>query len=392
MAIKDNLDELVQPVSNSIEEFQNTLTLKTHEHLFKYIKADDWLNKQVASRETLKKSLIAIANKEIGAINQNYEEAFKKALKGTDNAISITAVERLNKIKLDNAQLMMSLTNQVFQAHQRWVMKIGLKPNESMEIGKMEKTNKLYNEICKVINSTDVNDEVKVVYKNGRQMPFKSYMEMNARTTLNQEIGKQQMESASNLGVVFWLCNSFEDCRTTHIQYQGRTYYDERYTSYGFDDETLKKIEDAISSRNMISRQEVENQEPYLGNCPNCRHEFIAIPIEDVVSMSDKQLLKDNNFEVSKASEEKYQNSQKQRLYERKIREYKFKIEQNKMELSKCPKGADNDIAQRRLEHNQDMLSRYYGNIRELVNKNKYLERDYKRESVHILRENLGAR
>lgn len=117
----------------------------------------------------------------------------------------------------------------------------------------------------------------------------------------------------------------------------------------------------------MMSRQEVENNSPFLGNCPNCRHEFIAIPIEDVVSMSDKELLKDNNFEVSKASDEKYQNSQKQRLYERKIREYKFKVQQNKLELAHAPKGVNPEIAQKQLNHNQDMLDRYYKNIRGLV-------------------------
>lgn len=203
MALKEGLDELVQPITNSIEEFQNTLTLVSQEHLYKYIKQDNWLSKQLASRESLKKSLVGIAKQEIGAINQNYEEAFTQALKGTDTKMTKGAVERLNQIKSDNARMMLALTNQVFQAHQRWIMQIGLQPNQSVEIGKLDKTEALYNQITKVINSTEVQDEFKVAYKNGRQVSFKAYMEMNARTTMNQEIGKQQMEAAPNLGVVF---------------------------------------------------------------------------------------------------------------------------------------------------------------------------------------------
>lgn len=353
MGLKDGLDDLVNPITESIEEFQNTLTLKSHEHLYKYIKSDNWLSKQIASQKDLQKSLIGIANAEAKKINQNYEEAFRLALKSGNEPISKGAIERLNKIKTDNAKMMLALTNQVYQSHQKWVNEIGLKANEKREIGKMEKSNSLFNQITDVLNSKKVEDEVKVVYKGGREVSFKTYMEMNVRTTMNQEIGKQQMEAAETLGVVFWLCNSFEDCRTQHIEFQGKVYYDERYVNYGFDAETIKQIEDAIDSREMMSRQEVENDDPFLSNCPNCRHEFMAIPIEDVIDKSDKELLEENGLNIDKATEQKYQLSQEQRLYERKIREYRLKVQQNKMELSKASYGIDTESVKKNLAHNQ---------------------------------------
>lgn len=391
MGLKDGLDDLVNPITESIEEFQNTLTLKSHEHLYKYIKSDNWLAKQIASQKDLQKSLIGIANAEAKKINRNYEEAFRLALKSGNEPISKGAIERLNKIKTDNAKMMLALTNQVYQSHQKWVNEIGLKANEKREIGKMEKSNSLFNQITDVLNSKKVEDEVKVVYKGGREVSFKTYMEMNVRTTMNQEIGKQQMEAAETLGVVFWLCNSFEDCRTQHIEFQGKVYYDERYVNYGFDAETIKQIEDAIDSREMMSRQEVENNDPFLSNCPNCRHEFMAIPIEDVIDKSDKELLEENGLNIDKATEQKYQLSQEQRLYERKIREYRLKVQKNKMELSKASYGIDTESVKKNLAHNQMMLDRYYGNIRGLVRKHSFLERDYKRESARVLRSDLGA-
>lgn len=143
MGLKDGLDDLVNPITESIEEFQNTLTLKSHEHLYKYIKSDNWLSKQIASQKDLQKSLIGIANAEAKKINQNYEEAFRLALKSGNEPISKGAIERLNKIKTDNAKMMLALTNQVYQSHQKWVNEIGLKANEKREIGKMEKSNSL---------------------------------------------------------------------------------------------------------------------------------------------------------------------------------------------------------------------------------------------------------
>lgn len=388
---KEELDDIALSLALTFEEAQNTLQLKQQIQITRFIKDPNWLQKQIGSRGKFKLELLKLANRELQRINNQYDEAFTTRLKSANTPMNQDALKRLEEIKKSNAAMMTSLSNQVYQAHQRYITQIGLQPGQVKEIAPLERTNFLYNQITKVLNSKEAQEEVRVVYRDGKKMPFKSYMEMNARTTLNQEVAKQQMEAAPNLGVVFWLCNSFENCRTQHIDYQGKTYYDDRWESYGYDEATNKQIRDVIAARGMVSRQSVENQEPYLGNCPNCRHEFIAIPIEDVIEMNDNQLLKDNNMFTGKATEEKYQVTQQQRLYERKIRENKFKVERNKELLENAPEGAKTQI-QAEIAKYQARLDDNYSKIRELVKTHDYLERDYSRESVKILREDLGYR
>lgn len=391
--LKDGLDEITQDLGLSFEEAQNTLHLKARLQLLSYMNDKNYLTKQLQARGKFKLSLLRIANEELKQINAKYDKAFEKASKQVNLKHKEQALKRLQAIKQQNQTMMLQLTEKVYQAHGTWLTQVSDRSRRATtEIGELKKSNKVYDSICDVLNTKEAQQEVGVVYSNGRVVPFKSYMEMNARTTLNQEISQQQMENAPSVGVVFWLCNSFDNCRPDHLDFQGKTYYDERYISYGLDEKTLKAVEEAIDSRNMLARQEVENNDPYLGNCPNCRHEFIAVPIEDVISMSDKELLKDNNLNVDRATEKKYATTQQQRLYERKIRDYKFKLEQAKLLKENNPTDVPNQQVERDIEHNKVMLDRYKGKIKELISNNDYLERDYARESVKILRDDLGYR
>ena len=394
--IKDRLEEASNDLGLSFEEAQNTLNLKARLQLLSYINDKNYFMKQQNARGKFRLSLLKIATQELRAINQKYDKVFSEVLKSVNLTKNEEARKRLLEIKHSNAVMMNYLAANVYEAHQNWLNRVNaenLNANKELEIGRLQETETLYNSISKVLNNRQANEEVAVVYSNGARHTFKSYMEMKARTTLNQEIGKQQMEAAVETGDVFWLCNNFEDCRPSHLEYQGRIYYDERYLSMGFSKEQIQEIEKAISDRGMLSRQQVENSEPFLGNCPNCRHEFVSVPIEDVISMSDKELLKDNNMNVDKATNEKYVLSQEQRLYERKIREYKFLVEQDKLLLSNAPKGVTDEITSNKIEHNKMMLDRYYGKIRNLVKDNSnWMERDYSRESAKYLREDLGYR
>ena len=157
----------------------------------------------------------------------------------------------------------------------------------------------------------------------------------------------------------------------------------------GFTDKQIEEIERAIDERGMLSRQEVEEREPYLCNAPNCRHEFVSIPVSDVISMSNSELLKENNMQVAKATQQRYEASQEQRLYERKIREYKFKMQQQKAILDK---DSNNVEAKTLYERNKQFKNKYVAKIKNLISKNPFLERDYSRENVRILREDLGFR
>lgn len=390
--IKDNIEKITDDLSQSFEEAQNTILFNSNEQLMKYITSEDWLKKQITSRGKFKIRLLGIAKKESNVINQKYDNYFRSVLKsGKNDKISQEAIERLNKIKQENKNMMILLSQSVYNSHLKFVNKINvqLQSGAVVELGKLEKTNFLKEQIAKVLNSKEAQEQVKIAYKDGKQFTFKSYMEMNARTTLSQEISNQQKESAVNNGDVFWLCNAFDDCRPSHAEYQGKVYYDERYREMGFTDKQIEEIERAIDERGMLSRQEVEEREPYLCNAPNCRHEFVSIPVSDVISMSNSELLKENNMQVAKATQQRYEASQEQRLYERKIREYKFKMQQQKAILNK---DSNNVEAKNLYERNKQFKNKYVAKIKNLISKNPFLERDYSRENVRILREDLGFR
>lgn len=390
--LKDGIEKITDDLGQSFEEAQNTLQYQSQQQLMRYVTDPNWAVKQYAARGKFKINLLGLANKQLKAINLKYEKAFRIGLKKANATPDEYALKRLEQVKMQNMAMMTQLANQVYQAHLRFINKIQFAPDGTYEIGKLDRTNFIYNEICKVLSTKEAQQEYRAVYKDGKKFSFASYMEMNARTTLNQEIAQQQMEAAANNGDVFWLCNCFEDCRPSHIQYQGKVYYDERWESFGFDDETKKKIEQAIAERQMVSRQSVENEDPWLGSSPNCRHEFAAVPIEDVISMSDTQLLKNNNMIVAHATEEKYKLSQEQRSYERKIREYKYKVEQNKELLKNAPAGADNKSIESSIERDKQYLNKYYKKIRTLIKEHPNMERNYDRESVKIVNADLGAK
>lgn len=396
--LKDNANELIQDVSLSFEEAQNTIQYKSQEQLMRYMNDPNWITKQLQARGKFKLDLLQLGRKELKQINAKYERAFRMSLKSQDIPLNKEAVARLEQVKKQNAMMMTSLLNQIQKSHDAFISQVQFDVNGQKQIGELTQSNTLADAITNALIKRDATEEVKIVYttKNAdgtnkafRLVSFKAYGEMNARTTINQEIGKQQMESAVNNGDVFWLCNSFEDCRPSHIEYQGKVYYDERYKEMGFNEEQLEKIEQAISERGMLSRQSVEENEPYLCNCPNCRHEFISVPVEDVISMSNKELLKENNMEVTHATEKNYQLSQIQRGYERKIRSQKFELEESKKILDKAP---NNQQALLNYNKQKRKLDNSYKNIRQLIKDNPFLERDYQRENARILREDLGYR
>lgn len=392
MNYKDQVEEYADDLGQTFEEAQNTLAYEAQKQLMRYITDPNWMQKQMVSRGKFKLNLLSIANRELKAINLKYEKAFRMGLKNATDKPSISALKKLEEIKRQNAVMIVQLANQIYQAHNRWVVRVEFNSNGEKEIGSLDRTNALYNEICKVMNSKEAQEEVKAVYSDGKKFTFRSYMEMNMRTTMNQEIAEQQMQAAVNNGNVFWLCNNFEDCRPSHMEYQGRVYYDERYMEMGFNEKQIAEIEKAIAERGMLSRQQVENNDPWLGNCPNCRHVFVAVPIDEVVSMTDTELLKENNMNVDHATNEKYLLSQKQRYLERRKREYRLRVENKQELLAKAPKGSDTTALQNAIERDKAYVKGYSKKIGQLVKDNPWMERDYKRENARIIREDAGAR
>ena len=214
------------------------------------------------------------------------------------------------------------------------------------------------------------------IRKGGKTWSYKSYMEMNVRTTIQQEIGKQQLESGKNARVVFYICNEFGDCADDHKDWQGKIYYDDRYKSF---DLKTDEIDKHIKSKHMKSMQWVMGKPVYLTTRPNCRHNFTPLSIPQVLNKEPKALLSDLKLKKGSYKPENYDALQTQRYNERMIRKYRDRVDMNK-EL-----GYDN-------AKDKVLMRQWQGKQRQLVKSNPTLERDYRRESNKVLLTDLGAK
>jgi hypothetical protein len=240
---------------------------------------------------------------------------------------------------------------------------------------------------------------------NGRNYGYKEYMEMNVRTTMQQEIGEQQLKSGKAAGVVFYLSNFFGDSADDHADYQGQIYYDERYKSFNLNEDIKARIAQFIAKERLKSVQWVRDKPVYLTTRPNCRHTLTPISIDQALQSNEvvsygqdlsfgkglpsitrkenvtkkEYLLRSLQLKRGTYKDKNYQLTQEQRYNERMIRKFKARAEANKQ------LGYDN-------KHDRVMVSQWQARQRELIKANPQLERDYRRETRKVLLTDLGAK
>ena len=199
----------------------------------------------------------------------------------------------------------------------------------------------------------------KIITKSGRKWGYKEYMEMNVRTTLAHELGEMQLKFGGDAGVVFYLCNSFEDSADDHAEFQGRYYYDMRYKTFGYDDETVKKITNVIRERKILPMQFVRENKPYLTTRPNCRHTFTPVSLEQVINITPKKLTSELKLSTGTYKDINYVATQSLRSIELNMRNYDYKVKiNNKLAIvAREPelKTKFKNVAQ----HNKKLLSKW---------------------------------
>lgn len=226
---------------------------------------------------------------------------------------------------------------------------------------------------------------IPVTYRDGRQMGYKEYMEMNVRTTVQHEIGEQQLEVGGDTGVVFYACNVYQDCADDHKDYQGRVYYDKRYLTMGYDDETVRGIERAIREKQMLAVQDVREGKPYLTTRPNCRHNLTPISLEQA---TDERIVQKLGLVRGSYRDDKYAATQEQRYNERQIRAYKARLEMNERMYTKSP----SDVLASQIARDKALVRSWQERQRALMKANPFLSRDYRRETRKVLLQDLGVK
>lgn len=196
-----------------------------------------------------------------------------------------------------------------------------------------------------------------------RQVGWSSYMEMNVRTTLNNNLVDDKISTSDGMNDVFYTFDHFSDCAPDHIDYQDLVYYGE---NINYSEEAQKYIDE----NNLMSYESVVNGEPYMERRPNCRHQAKRIPFS---------MLSDGTYKQKTINRGRdYEAVQQQRYNERQIRKYKERLANDKIN------GVDT-------HHNQALVTKWQKEQRELVKKED-LHRDYRREKVGYLIQDLGVK
>lgn len=396
---KDKLDKYVDLLSKDFEELENTLQFLSFAYLLQnYKKPQQWFNLQQANLKRFKTKVNEIATEKLKEINQNYTNTLLLAY-AMATGVKVLRDDEKKELTINVSDKFDNHLNQMLNANKTMVAQLVANINNnhitainqinSAVVLNLPKTEELYQQITTSIDNYGVNNNLKVVYKNGRVVDWKVYMEMNVRTTMSQEITSYQVDSGKANKVVFWLCSQHSDCADDHIDYQGKLYYDDNWRMFGFDTELTQQIDNIIKQKKMMSIQDVKDKEPYLTTRPNCRHYFQPIAIKDVLTSNTKDLLNRLKMNKGKGDKQKYDDLVQQRYNERQIRKWKKQRQIYEMESLANP----NDLtAQKRLGIANQKIRDWQATQRRHLKGKSYLERDYNRESNEILVNDLGYR
>lgn len=357
-------DEIAQSMREIFEATENNMMMTVSSQLNKNTYVNDYYKKQLASKKALKKELEDKAQKSVDML-----------LFGTT---ATSKIANIDTKKLDEAieKTTKALVNSALEYHGQALKKVT----------KLEDTVSLKESIFKQ-TQIGIDKGLKVQTKNGR-MGYKEYMEMQVRTTVSTEISAKQLDAGKNAKVVFYIVNEFQDCADDHADYQGKVYYDERFESFGFNDEAIKRIKSSIKARKMLSVQYVRSGKPYLTTRPNCRHTFTALSLDQVFDNTDKQIIRDLGLSTGTYKDKNYEAMQSQRANERAIRAYKARAEMNKKLYEQTKDKAYLIQSQK----DNVLMRKWQERQRQLIKSNPHLERDYRRETRKILVQDLGAK
>lgn len=382
---KERIDDLIDILSEEYSRLENTFVIKNNQQLNKYLdNPENWTQLQLKNRNAYRKLLIKDANAKLKNLNSkaekvfllSYKEVAKDQIEITEKEIVAKNIpsevkEQIKQLKNFNTEQIANLANETLNTYSRQVQ----------IIDSLKTPDNLYDVVKKQM-SQGVQNGIKVRYNDGKTFSWKAYMEMNIRTTIHQEMSENQINVGAKVGQIFYICDSFADCAPDHADYQGKIYYNAQIN-------IPPEIQSFIKQKNILSMQEVMKGEPYLTTRPNCRHNFHAIPLEEALGTSAKDILNKYKLSSGKYKNSNYEKRMQQRKNERTIRKFKLKKENYEM-LAKTT----NDKSYLQMAKKQNQYIRKWQSInKSLVENNKgLLKRDYDRENIRVITQDLGVR
>lgn len=382
---KERLDDLVDILAGEYGRVENTMAVRVQEELFKYLeKPEYWATMQYATQSRFTDEMRRIAAEALRKINArtekaiilSYREVAKDAIEITEREIIVKKLPPsvkayITDAKRWNAQQLAVLANNAVQT----------KTTSVRILSQTTSPDELYEAVKKQMPK-GIEQGIRVAYSDGSTRSWRSYMEMNIRTTLSQESGQMQIEAGAEAGIIFYACDEFGDCAPDHADFQGKIYYN---AEAAIPADVMAYIEE----EGILSMQEVMNGDPYLTTRPNCRHNFHAVPTEEVMSKPASKIVEENGYKFGEYDKRNYVALQQQRLNERMIRKYKLRADA----ASKINGETGTRIMSPQRQAAEDKVREWQARQRELIRENKgILERDYARENARLMAEDVGVK
>lgn len=397
-----------QSLEDAILQYQFRMLLNGIE-----LSAEEWLDVQMAQSEQVNKGIIGIIRKGRPTIKDYLKESFNEATGiakdklsevnkegkpiNISNSEAVKARlglvdENFKLLALNHTRVTASLPAKIYSniisqpGHTTWTMEKHLEEfHKAIELGYKKE----------LPNMTSVN------YANGRNVSFKSYVEMAIRTEINNVAVDMMQEGCKGLGIVLFLASTLSDSAPDHAPYQGKCYILQDWRSI-IPSSEHQRYESLIQRQNIKTLEWVKEIGTYttdtgktypiaLGVRPNCRHTFTPITYEQAASR-DKTLDELGLKGKGTYNKDKYIQTQKQRNLERNIRQLKLEYN-NKVAEIKASKNEEDAL---RLSKEADMLKRSIRNaqerLRDLIDKYPYLDRQYSRENPMRMISDLGVK
>jgi len=381
---KDKIDDIVDALSDTFSKIENTFLIKNNQQLVKYLEnPEQWKTEQLRSQKAYKNQLIKDARNQLASLNSkaekvfllSYSEVAKDQIEITEKEIVAKNIPQSLRKQIiaqqkTNANEMAKLVTNSYQTYKRTVNLVSALSTPSTLF-----------DVIKDQMKKGINKGLKITYANGKQMSWKSYMEMNIRTTVHQEINEQQTSVGAKIGQIFYMCDSFGDCAPDHVDYQGKIYYNDEAN-------IPDEVQSFIDSNGIMSIQEVRDGDPWLGSRPNCRHSFHAIPLEEAMGVSADEILKKEDLKFGDYDAKNYEKVQEQRYNERQIRKYKMQAENSRQMVQTT---GVRGILPATAANNK--VKEYQGRNRQLAKENPdIIKRNYDREKTNVIVNDLGVR
>lgn len=357
----DDLDDVMDTLNEKWDALQNTLAITTTIYLMLSIKNGGNLRLL-----TFKNKINKIIKQQTTQINRVINNAGKILKIDTTKAkkVNTKIANQLNKIAYNNYRAV------------------------SRKFNYRADTDTLYKAIKQYTDNVD--SGYKVTFQNGNNYNFKSYMEMNVRTTLHNEMNDDLAKNARESGIFCWICDTYTDSAPDHADYQGKKYISEDWTSM-CKPEDVNRIQDYIDANNILTKEYIENEPVYLTTRPNCRHVLMPITLEQFLDGETNSVIKDVGGHTGKLKDDAYNNLQQQRYNERMIRKYKARLDNVKTARDNAPEDMKSKF-DAEINRNNALVKKWQGTQREHINSHPFLERDYRRESNKVILNDLGVK